>query len=71
MVNFIGGSTPIYAPASARPDLGGGRIIRETKRERAEEHEEATQADEGTAKGDNYLSALVKLIPSEMIYASS
>ncbi|MCW1990966.1 UNVERIFIED_ORG: hypothetical protein M2425_002418 [Bradyrhizobium japonicum] len=67
MVNFIRGATRIYAPASARPDLREGRIIRETKREGAEELAEATQADEGVAKGDNYLSALIKLIPSEMI----
>ena len=67
MVNFIRGATRIYAPASARPDPGGGRIIRETKREGAEEHDEPAQADEGAAKGDNYLSALVKLVPSEMI----
>lgn len=68
MVNFIRGATRIYAPAS--PSLGGRGFIRETTRQDgAKDHEERDLDQGAAAKGDNYLSALVKLIPSEMIAA--
>lgn len=67
MVNFIRGATRIYAPAPAVPARGGRGFVRETARQGAEKQDEPGHTDEVAPKGDNYLSALVKLIPSEMI----
>jgi hypothetical protein len=65
MVNFLRGGTRIYA--SAPRAAGGRRIIRETVREGEEPREAPPGTGDSALQGDNYLSALLKLIPSEMI----